>query len=81
MTHETIKQHTTEIVKKSITRDIHEHEYRTLLLPVKEVEVLPTRHYFQHPDGRLQEIEAPEGFKEGPYECNSNHAHHTHVKR
>ena len=61
VTHEHIKPLAHHINTKEYTREIHNHDVYNRILPVKDTEVLPTRHYAPSPTdaGRLVEIPAP----------------------
>ena len=55
VTHETIREDYHEIVEERITRDIHiDHIYHRVL-PIKDIEVLPARHYVEM-DGEFKEV-------------------------
>ena len=55
---ETIKQPVHEVQHRLYERDIHEHEIHHRILPVKEVEVLPARHFVEDAQGRRHEVPA-----------------------
>jgi hypothetical protein len=47
-----------EIRHEAITREIHHHHYYHRILPIVDVEVLPTKHFLPVADGGLVEISA-----------------------
>ncbi|KAF1989328.1 hypothetical protein K402DRAFT_461217 [Aulographum hederae CBS 113979] len=57
--HETIHPTTHHIREEVITREIHNHTYIHRILPIVDVEVLPTKHYTLDPSdsGKLIEID------------------------
>lgn len=55
-THETIRQDTHEVEHRQITREIHEHHVFHRILPIKDVEVLPARHFIESDSGQRTEI-------------------------
>lgn len=57
-THETIRQDLHEVEHRQITREIHEHHVFHRVLPIKDVEVLPAKHFVESENG--QRIEIPE---------------------
>ncbi|KFX98343.1 hypothetical protein O988_04385 [Pseudogymnoascus sp. VKM F-3808] len=61
VTHEHVKPVAHHINTKEYTREIHNHDVYNRILPIKDTEVLPTRHYAPSPtdSGRLVEIPAP----------------------
>lgn len=61
MTHEHVKPSEHHINTKEYTREIHNHDVYNRILPVRDTEVLPARHYAPSPTdaGRLVEIPAP----------------------
>ncbi|OBT62782.1 hypothetical protein VE03_07678 [Pseudogymnoascus sp. 23342-1-I1] len=61
VTHEHIKPVEHHINTKQYTREIHNHDVYNRILPVRDTEVLPARHYAPSPTdaGRLVEIQAP----------------------
>ena len=58
VTRETIQEHVREIEHPRITREIHTHEYHHRVLPVMDVEVKPSRHWVEAPDGSRHEVSA-----------------------
>ena len=63
VTHEVIKEHTVEIIREEITREIHVHHYYTQIQPVRVLEVLPARHFLVDPEtGHKREIPEPAGW-------------------
>lgn len=56
VTHETIKHDYHEIRHEERTRDIHEHHIHHRILPIKDVEVKPARHYIQNSFGQRTEV-------------------------
>lgn len=61
MTHEHVKPEEHHINTKEYTREIHNHDVYNRILPIRDTEVLPARHYAPSPTdpGRLVEIPAP----------------------
>lgn len=61
MTHEHIKPSIHHINNEQYTREIHNHDVFHRVLPVKETETLPPKHYAPSPTepGKLVEIAAP----------------------
>lgn len=60
--HETIQPIEHEERQEIITREIHNHHVIHRILPVRDVEVLPAKHYAPiGPNGALVEIPPPEG--------------------
>ncbi|OBT59150.1 hypothetical protein VE04_00894 [Pseudogymnoascus sp. 24MN13] len=62
VTHEHIKPTAHHINTKEYTREIHNHDVYNRILPVRDTEVRPTRHFAPSPteSGRLVEIPAPD---------------------
>lgn len=62
VTHEHIKPTAHHINTKEYTREIHNHDVYNRILPVRDTEVRPTRHFAPSPTdpGRLVEIPAPD---------------------
>ncbi|OBT78106.1 hypothetical protein VF21_02671 [Pseudogymnoascus sp. 05NY08] len=62
VTHEHIKPTAHHINTKEYTREIHNHDVYNRILPVRDTEVRPTRHFAPSPtdSGRLVEISAPD---------------------
>jgi len=58
VTHETVQPVMREVREEHITREIHDHDVIHRILPVKEIEVLPTRHYIPSSNGELNEVSA-----------------------
>ncbi|KAF2120913.1 hypothetical protein BDV96DRAFT_641562 [Lophiotrema nucula] len=57
VTHEVVRPHEHEIIEEKIYREIHNHDVYHYILPVREVEVLPARHFVSTPDGNgLMEV-------------------------
>jgi len=54
--HETIRQDVHEIVHEVTEREIHEHDIFHRILPIKDVEVLPPRHFVEDTNGRRKEV-------------------------
>jgi len=61
VTHETVYPVHHEIREEQITREIHNHDVYHRILPIREVEVLPARHFTRSSSGTLTEIPAPKG--------------------
>ena len=57
MTKEVVKPIVHERTEEHITRDIHTHDVYQKILPVRDVEVLPARHWVPGPDGRLVQVD------------------------
>ncbi|KAB5560113.1 hypothetical protein GE09DRAFT_78861 [Coniochaeta sp. 2T2.1] len=57
VTKEVVKPIVHERTEEHITRDIHTHDVYQKILPVKDVEVLPARHWVPGPDGRLVQVD------------------------
>lgn len=57
MTKEVVKPVVHEQVEEHISRHIHNHEVYHKILPVRDVEVLPARHWVPGPDGRLIQVD------------------------
>lgn len=57
VTKEVVKPVVHEKIEEHITRETHTHDYYTKILPVKDVEVLPARHWVPGPDGRLVQVD------------------------
>ena len=51
-----VHQHIHHAREEHITREVHSHEYYHRILPVDDVEVLPTRHFVPSENGGLVEI-------------------------
>ncbi|ELR01998.1 hypothetical protein GMDG_05167 [Pseudogymnoascus destructans 20631-21] len=62
VTHEHIQPTAHHINTKEYTREIHNHDVYNRILPVRDTEVRPTRHFAPSPtdSGRLVEIPAPD---------------------
>lgn len=58
--HETVHTHHHHIREERITREIHNHEVYHRILPIIDVQVLPTRHYVLDPAHPGQQIEVSE---------------------
>jgi len=56
VTAETVKPVVHEEIREEIHRDIHTHDEYHRIQPIKEVEVLPARHWVPGPDGRLMAV-------------------------
>ena len=56
VTRETIIENVHEIREERITREIHKHEIYHRILPIKDAEVLPARHFVKQSDGSLSEV-------------------------
>lgn len=56
--HETIEQPVHEILHEVYERDIHMDEIYHRILPVQDVEVLPSRHFVEDAHGRRREVPA-----------------------
>ena len=54
--HETVKPVREHREEQHVVRDIHTHAVHHRILPIVDVQVLPTKHYIQGEDGRLTEI-------------------------
>lgn len=61
MTHEHVKPTEHHINTTKYTREIHNHDVYNRILPIRDTEVLPARHYAPSPTdgGKLVEIPAP----------------------
>ena len=57
VTHETITREIHHVREERITKEIHEHEVYHRVLPIVEVEVLPTRHFLPTENDGLVEID------------------------
>ncbi|KAJ9129546.1 hypothetical protein NKR19_g10321 [Coniochaeta hoffmannii] len=57
VTKEIVKPVVHEQVEEHITREIHAHDVYHKILPVRDVEVLPARHWVPGPDGRLIQVD------------------------
>ncbi|KAF2842469.1 hypothetical protein M501DRAFT_420531 [Patellaria atrata CBS 101060] len=60
VTHETVHPHIHHIREESITREIHNHDVYHRILPVVDVEVLPTKHYIRSPENPTELIQISE---------------------
>lgn len=61
VTHETVIPEVREVEQEVVTREIHNHDVYHRILPIKDVEVLPARHFVRSPStGKLAEIPAPQ---------------------
>lgn len=58
--HETVRKEVHNVRQEVITREIHNHDVYHRILPVIDVEVLPTRHFLPVEGGGLVEISAAE---------------------
>lgn len=58
VTKEVIKPTMHEIRQEQITREIHNHDIFHRILPVKDVEIIPSRHFMRDEAGNVQEIPA-----------------------
>jgi hypothetical protein len=56
ITRETIMPTVHHIREKQITREIHHHDELHRILPVKDIEVLPARHFVRASNGDLNEV-------------------------
>lgn len=58
VTHEVLKPTTHHITHEQVTREIHHHDVHHSILPVTDLEILPTKHYVvdPHQPGTLKEI-------------------------
>lgn len=60
VTHETVIPEIRHVEEKVVTREIHNYDIFHRILPIKEIEVLPARHFVRDPTtGDLTEIPAP----------------------
>jgi hypothetical protein len=60
VTHETVRPQIRNVREEQVTRAIHNHDVFHRILPIKQVEVLPARHFRRSPStGDLKEIPAP----------------------
>ncbi|KAH8907865.1 hypothetical protein BR93DRAFT_958404 [Coniochaeta sp. PMI_546] len=57
VTKEVVKPVVHEQIEEHITRETHTHDVYTKILPVRDVEVLPARHWVPGPDGRLIQVD------------------------
>ncbi|OIW30988.1 hypothetical protein CONLIGDRAFT_295753 [Coniochaeta ligniaria NRRL 30616] len=57
VTKEVVKPVVHEQIEEHITRETHTHDHYTKILPVRDVEVLPARHWVPGPDGRLIQVD------------------------
>jgi hypothetical protein len=57
VTKEVVKPVVHEQVEEHIMRDTHTHDVYHKILPVRDVEVLPARHWVPGPDGRLIQVD------------------------
>lgn len=57
MTKEIVKPVVHEQVEEHITRHTHNYDVYHKILPVRDVEVLPARHWVPGPDGRLVQVD------------------------
>jgi hypothetical protein len=58
VTHETVEPTVRHIREEQITREIHNHDVFHRILPIRDVEVLPSRHFVRASNGDLEEIPA-----------------------
>ncbi|TLD34869.1 alcohol dehydrogenase [Venturia nashicola] len=66
VTHETVIPETRHIEEQVVTREIHNHDVHHRILPIKDVEVLPAKHFVRDPNtGALTEIPAPNPARAG----------------
>lgn len=56
VTHETVKPAQHNVIEEHIQRETHVHDVYHRIQPVRDVEVLPARHYVQDPNGGLTEV-------------------------
>lgn len=57
VTHETIREDRHEIREEMITRETHEHHVYHRILPIKDIEVKPARHFVPIQDGYVEVAE------------------------
>ncbi|KAK5663853.1 hypothetical protein OQA88_56 [Cercophora sp. LCS_1] len=60
VTHETIKPAIHEVQQEVVNREIHTYEHIHRIQPVKDVQVLPVRHYVADKDENLVEMSEEE---------------------
>ncbi|KAI9830624.1 MAG: hypothetical protein M1819_005434 [Sarea resinae] len=60
VTHETVTKKIHNIREEVVTREVHNHDVFHRILPIVDVEVLPTQHYVLDEEGGLVEIFAEE---------------------
>lgn len=66
VTHETVIPEVRHVEHEVITREIHNHDVYHRILPIKDVEILPAKHFVRDPiTGILTEIPAPPPAREG----------------
>ncbi|KAE9969612.1 hypothetical protein EG327_010557 [Venturia inaequalis] len=69
VTHETVIPVVRYVEEEVVTREIHNYDVYHRILPIKDVEILPTRHYLRDPiTGVLTEIPAPPSAREGGHQ-------------
>lgn len=69
VTHETVIPEVRHVEHKVITREIHNYDIYHRILPIRDVEVLPARHFVRDPiTGALTEIPAPPPGREGKHQ-------------
>jgi hypothetical protein len=56
VTHETVRPVFHETRTEKVTREIHNVDIYHHILPIKDIEVLPARHFIHSPSGTLKEI-------------------------
>jgi hypothetical protein len=68
VTHETVIPEVHHVKKEVVTREIHNHNVYHRILPIKDVEILPAKHFVRSPStDNLTEIQAPLG-REGEHQ-------------
>ncbi|KAB5562969.1 hypothetical protein GE09DRAFT_766122 [Coniochaeta sp. 2T2.1] len=78
VTKEVVKPIVHERTEEHITRDIHTHDVYQKILPVKDVEVLPARHWVPGPDGRLVQVDEKDVYS-GAAWSQAQQGHSSHV--
>jgi hypothetical protein len=62
VTHETVIPEVRHVEEKVVTREVHNHDVYHRILPIRDVEILPAKHFVRDPStGNLTEIPAPPG--------------------
>jgi len=83
VTKEVVKPIVHERIEEHITRDIHTHDVYQKILPVRDVEVLPARHWVPGPDGQLVQVDEKDVYsgvafsqaQQGQGQVNTAHQH------
>lgn len=54
--HETVRPQVHQIVQEQIHRDVHTYDHYHYIQPIRDLEVLPARHFIPNAEGQLVEV-------------------------